>query len=382
MLLGVVGGVVPSTTSTRLQTFQSQAGREMATVRMYALWDSTWPDPLSSYAKAHGQAVVLSVKSKTQTGAPVPYSAVAAAQPGDATYDQIVRWAQMVRGYGAPMFFTFNHEPEVSKSDTFGTAAEYVMAWRRIVTVFRQEGVRNAEYVFIGTSFGWSRTDQRATAAYYPGDDFVDDIATDGYNWHTCRPNAQIEWASARSLLEGLRTFGRQHPRKGLMVGELGSVEDPAVPGRKAQWYRDAQALLAEPGYGQFRAVALWYAAGNPGACNWQINTSAATQSAFQEWGADPRYTARGVAPASPRLVRSTLGAQPGTVDVSWAPAGPGASGVSAYVVTVQETGEVFRVDGGADGYRYAGPPTGTFTVRAVNAQGASQPSAPSTVTG
>ena len=381
VLLGVTGGQVPFNSTSRLDTFQAKAQRQMATVRMYARWDSPFPDTLSTYAKEHGQTLVLSVRAVTKAGKTVPYTAISGAAKGSANYNRMVQWAQLVKNFGAPVFFTFQHEPETGNNDANGTAAQYKAAWQRMVTIFREQGVRNAEYTFISTAYGFRRTDKRNAGNYYPGDDYVDDIAADAYNWFTCRPGVQTTWASAQGLLEPLRQFGLKHPSKGLIVPELGTVEDPKVPGRKAQWYADARELFSQPGYEQFRAVAEWYKIGDPGNCNWEIDTSTSSLQAFQAWGADPRYAATSVAPSTPRQVVAKTGTAAGTADVSWAPAGPGGSAVTGYTVTVVQTGETFVKDGDASTFTYQPAQSTTqaysFTVSATNATGTGVTSLP-----
>lgn len=381
LLFGTAGGVVPGRSTTRLDAFEKQIGRRVATVRVYAAWNSTWPDTLSTASRDKGEQVVLSVKARTTAGAPVRYASIAAAAPGDPVYAQLQTWAQQLKAFHAPVFFSFNHEPEVSKSDQFGTAAEYAAAFRRIVTVFRDAGVTDAEYVFIGTAFGFSRLDKRNVFPYYPGDDYVDDIAVDGYNWYTCRPGKLIAWTSAKDLIEPFRQFGLKHPTKGLMVTELSSAEDPAVPGRKGQWYRDAAALFAQPGYGQFRAVAEWQTGGTPSACQLRVDSTATALAGFQAWGADPRYAPFALVPSAPRQVAAVPGALPGSVDVSWAPAGTGGSAVTAYTVTVAQTGEQFTVAGDSTTFRYQpllpAFPAYSFSVQAGNAVGTGRTSLP-----
>jgi hypothetical protein len=378
MILGVAGGQLPTKTTTRLDTFQSKAGRPVGVVRMYGLWNSTFPDALSSSAKSHGQLILLSVKAKTSTGAAVPWASIANSKPGDANYAQILRWANALKAWGDPIFFSFNHEAEEASNDRQGSAADFIAAWRKIVTVFRDQGVSNAEYVFISTAFGYQRSDRRNAKNYYPGDDYVDDIGADGYNWFTCRANAKIGWQSPTTLFGGFKTFGAAHPQKGMVIAEFGSVEDPAQPGRKAQWFDDLRSMFKQPGYGQFRIAAEWYSQ-STGGCNFTIDSSASALSAFQGLGQDPQYGASAVIPATVRQVTaSRLSA--GSAKVQWAPAGPGGSPVMSYTVTVVPTGETFTVDGSASSFTYQ-PTSGTgsysFTVAATNAVGSSNPSSP-----
>ena len=45
-----------------------------------------------------------------------------------------------VKSFGAPLYFIFHHEPEASGNLSYGTATEFIAAWRKIVTVFRTAG--------------------------------------------------------------------------------------------------------------------------------------------------------------------------------------------------------------------------------------------------
>jgi hypothetical protein len=386
IMLGVAGGQLPTNNTTRRDAFETKAGRRMAVVRMYGLWDSTFPDVLSSSAKANGQTVLLSVKGKTSKNAAVPWATVANARPlpqgatPDArskAYDQMVKWADQIKAFQAPIFFSFNHEPEESSNDRDGTPADFIAAWRRIVTVFRDQHVSNVEYTFIATAYGYSRTGARAAKNYYPGDDYVDDIAADGYNWYTCRASVKNAWASPTKIFGGFKAFGDQHPQKGMVIAEFGSVEDPAVPGRKAQWFTDMQNMLKQPGYGQFRVAAEWYPQG--GGCNFTIDSSPSSLDAFRAFGADSTYAPMSVAPAIPRQLAVTK-QDADTAHLTWQPAGPGGATVTGYTVHVVETGESFPVDP-ADPpsftYTAGSPGTYTFTVTATNAAGEGRATSP-----
>ncbi len=80
------------------------------------------------------------------------------------------------------------------------------------------------------------------------------------------------------------------------MVLEWGSVEDPASPGRKAQWMRDTSSLLALPAYRQFRALLHWddRTTGMLArtTCGFDYRTSAAAMSAWRSMATSPALTA------------------------------------------------------------------------------------------
>lgn len=116
------------------------------------------------------------------------WRSVAAAGPGSATYNNIVRWAQTIKARGGMVMFAYHHEPEGANSKRYGTPAEYIQAWRRVVTIFRSQGVRNVIYTWQMTAWAFraSPSDPRYAGRWYPGDDYVDSVGADAYNWGVC----------------------------------------------------------------------------------------------------------------------------------------------------------------------------------------------------
>lgn len=300
--------------------------RPVGDARLYYLWDSYKPDPTGKksifpgkagqWAKQNHRPIFMSVKAKLRNGSKVTWGSIATASPTKnvSRYKDIVAWAKAVKGWGQPLYFTFNHEPEAGASSGMGTPAQYIAAWRNIVKIFRQQGVTNATYVFVATSYGFTRNHNNAQK-YYPGDDIVDAIGADVYNWADCRPEVKIAWQSLQQMIYptnvpkswskktglpaseyGLVRFGQQHPSKKLMLAEFGSVEwqdavTPTSPS-KASWLRDAQALLKQPAYSQFSLINIWNSEGNGthSTCNFKIDSSTSALQAMKDWGQDPAF--------------------------------------------------------------------------------------------
>ena len=204
----------------------------------------------------------------------------------------MTRWARAVKAYGHPVLFSFNQEPELNANLPNGTASDFTAAWRQFVSIFRSEAVGNVRFLWVMTehSFTLPATDRRAAAKWYPGDPWVDGMAIDAYNWFTCRPGIINSWTSLQSLIEPFRQFGSAHPDKALWLAEWGSAEDPAVPGRKAQWIREANALFRLPAYAQFEGIAYFNKTySTPQVqCAWSVESSASARTAFTEISNDP----------------------------------------------------------------------------------------------
>lgn len=235
--------------------------------------------------------MIISVKAQKRNGTLIKWADVASAQPGSVLYNNMAEWARAIRDLQVPGFFTFHHEPEAAINVNNGSAAEYIAAWRNFHSVFRAQGAINVSFMWILTaqSFRLTSTDRRYAEKWYPGDGYVDGVASDAYNWYSCRTAVQSPWRSLAFLIEGQRAFGAAHPSKLLYLTEWASAEDPSSQGRKAQWIRDAQALLKTPGYAQFRGFTYFNIPGQ-GNCVWDVRSSQNALDAFTDMAHDPYY--------------------------------------------------------------------------------------------
>ncbi|HJW60938.1 MAG TPA: glycosyl hydrolase, partial [Actinomycetota bacterium] len=174
---------------------EGKIGRRLATVRVYYDWDSPFPDTDVNWFNANGYTLLLSVKSERRNHSFVQWRDIANAQPGSTLHNDIVRWADRVRSLGNHVYFTFNHEPETTLNSS-GTGADFIAAWRKVITVFRERGVTNADYLWIMTAFSFKAKDRRRAIDWYPGDAYLDHIGADAYNWYNCRPGTSNPWNS------------------------------------------------------------------------------------------------------------------------------------------------------------------------------------------
>jgi PKD repeat protein len=274
-----------------ITAFESTTGHKLAYTRDYLLWDSPFPTAYEQWLGARGTMPLISVKPQTMSGAAVPWASIATAQPGSAIYTQLKRWADAIKAFGYPVYFTFNHEPEAAASNNFGTAADFIAAWRRVHDVFVAEGAANAKFMWTMTSFAFivPTSDRRYAWNWYPGDAYVDALGADAYTAFTC-DNPGGVWHPLAYQISGYLKFGAQHPNKPMWLPELGVVEDAKTSGRKAQWIKDSQDLFKTAPYQQFAGVA-WFNETRPGtACDWRISTSASAQAAFSAMAQDPFY--------------------------------------------------------------------------------------------
>ena len=105
------------------------------------------------------------------------------------------------------------------------------------MTVFRSRNVTNVAFVWTMMAWTFNPRSGRDAMSYYPGDSYVDFVGADGYSWYPAR--AGDPWTSFHDIFTDVNSFAIAHG-KPWMVVEYGCQEDPAAPGRKAQWFRDA----------------------------------------------------------------------------------------------------------------------------------------------
>lgn len=284
-------GAEVNPTRTNMQNLETSVGRTFASSRIFVKWNTTFPASYESWLLSTGHELMVSVKSVRVNGSRIPFVTVANAQPGSTVHNEMIGWVNRLGALGVPVWFTYNHEPMASASSSLGTATEYIAAWRKWIDLFRSRGVTNVKFMWIATdqAFWLGSGDRRQAIKWYPGDAYVDGIAGDAYNWYNCRTGIANPWKSLQTIIDPMRRFGLQHPDEALYLTEWASAEDPAQPGRKAQWITDARALFKQPGWEQFDGVDYFNLMGQ-GNCDWRVGSSASSLAAFGAMGQDPFY--------------------------------------------------------------------------------------------
>jgi hypothetical protein len=177
---------------------EARLGRTLDLHRTYWRWDDAQPTSVVQDDVRHDRIPLISILAKRKDGVAVPWASIGAGDQDAA----IGRQADGLRALGSRVILIFHHEADIAVG--YGTPADYVAAFRRIVSVFRAHGAANVEFAtaFVGTTFAgttfsgttFSGTTASSTAAqWYPGDDVVDWIGADIYNFGSCVPG-QSPW--------------------------------------------------------------------------------------------------------------------------------------------------------------------------------------------
>jgi Glycosyl hydrolase family 26 len=278
-----------------IKRFEHHIGHRLSAIRLYYQWDSDFPNPDAKWAKRTHHRIFISFKAKTETSSGyIPWQRVANARPGSGLYRDMVRWAQGMKRFKAPVLFSFQPEPEAWSGDPNGGPSDFRAAWRKMWHIFHARGVRNVTWVWTMTGWSFRDPEQRAISTWWPGAKYVDAAGADVYNWWKCRGGGD-GWDALSSDIESVRRWGLRHPNMKLYLPEFGSVEDRSHPGRKARWFRDMEKTLKRPRYRQFKGLFYFHSRSTDDGrvCDWRVNTSRSSLRAFSSLTGDHFYRTR-----------------------------------------------------------------------------------------
>ena len=272
----------------RLDRLERDAQADVSLLRVFARWDTEFPTAEQRNWLEEGRVLHLSVRPVTDEGLVIPWWQIAAAEPGSAIHRRIVEWAAAVVPFGSQVYFTLNHEPETLDSAANGSAEDFIGAWRHMVDVLRAagdggadgDGVGRVKTVFVA---GGGAYRSGAVDRWYPGDDSVDVVGADFYNWFGCQ-GTDRSWESPQTLIAAPLRFASER-RKPLAIPEVASTEDPDDPLRKAQWIEDlGDAITALDVANRIEFVA-WFSVHDDSwpNCDWRHDSSPAAADRFSD---------------------------------------------------------------------------------------------------
>lgn len=263
-----------------LQRLERRAGRRMGLVHRFHDMSTSRAGTLvdaADVASGKGRLLFLAWASRTYDGTEYTWRQVA---DGELDATVIDPSARRVAAYGRPIFLDFDHEPESHHTD--GTDADFVAAYRHIHDRFEALRATNVVWVWTVTGFEphWGRYD-----ALYPGDDVVDWVAWDAYNFYDCK---HLPWKTfGQAVAPFYRWLSDHHANKPFMLGEYGTVADGRDPGTKVRWYDDVVAVLA--GHPRIKAVAQFdQVPGGPG--RKRCDVSLRPGAVFDAWARAGRH--------------------------------------------------------------------------------------------
>jgi glycosyl hydrolase family 26 len=253
-----------------VQALEAHLGRTLDINHNFYTWDEQFPTQAERWDLASGRLPLISWNGKD-----VQSSEIAAG-----AQDRLIKErASAVKDLGQTVLIRWFWEMDGNKKREWaGSPTDYIAAWRRIVDIFRSEGVTNVEWVWCPNASAFNDGEAQP---FYPGDDYVDWICADGYNWAPGRLGD--EWRSFRDIFGGFYAWASQKNKK-IMVGEFGVQERSGD--EKARWVEEARTTL-KTDFSLIKAVVYFNADAD---YDWRMNTSPSAYRAFRDMARDPWF--------------------------------------------------------------------------------------------
>lgn len=162
-------------------------------------------------------------------------------------------------------------------------------AYRRIITIFRQEGANNVTWVMHYNGAGSPNAAWNAKSAYYPGDEYIDWLGLSAYGAQT--PATIRRWnPQFRDVMDSAyRSVAAVSRSKPIALLEFGVIEHAGKP----EWIRRALRDLAGGRYPRVKAMAWWHSDWRNDDGSWsrmKLDSSAAAVAAYRESVAHPAF--------------------------------------------------------------------------------------------
>ncbi len=188
----------------------------------------------------------------------------------------ITSFAQGVKKLGYTI--RINLAPEMNASweswgvGNCGNEADNTKAfWQYVVTKFRSLEVTNVQWVWTPNIHFWG--EKYSYSDLFPGDDYVDFLGLDGYNWGTSQ--SWSKWQSFREIFESSYHDLTALSGKKILIMETASTEDG---GNKADWIKEMFKELGN--FPQIQGI-TWFNINKE--TDWRINSSNSSKDAFSQ---------------------------------------------------------------------------------------------------
>lgn len=266
-------GDYPQPTKNNVEAFQTLQNRHLDLISVFVLWDINnwaWTKRYADIAEGNNSTLVVTWMANGYTTPEI------IAGKADS---YLKAYAEGVKSYGKVIWLRPFHEANgdwydwgIAKSGAGNTNQTLIDAWKHVVTIFRDLEVTNVKWVWTTNA---TNSGSATFTGWFPGDDWVDMVSIDGYNWGTAQ-----SWSRWQSFTEVFTPAynALSISQKPLFIAEFSSSEHG---GDKAQWIRD---MFNDIPVKFPRIFALmWFSQSKSAEADWAVNTSDAALQAWQE---------------------------------------------------------------------------------------------------
>jgi len=246
-------------TAARLDRLKTQSGISPAVVVFFLQWPENPGDfhfPAQSFDAIDKSNAVPCLTWEPMYISNGKEQAIPADEILRGRYDSFIRdFARKARMSGKLLLLRFAHEMNISRYHWGTTETDYgpdspglyISMFKHVAGIFQAEKAENVKFIFCPNSESiphpiWSTNGKWNTgSAWYPGNNYVDILGIDGYNWGTTQTKKKHGWDSRfRSFREIMEPMYKElkeiAPDKPIIVFETSCTDRG---GDKEKWIRD-----------------------------------------------------------------------------------------------------------------------------------------------
>ena len=183
-----------------IDQFAQAVGRQPNLVTYYSAWLEPFKVNFAAAAAKHGAKTIVQIDARN-----ISLTSIA-----DGHYDDYLRsYAATVKAFSDPVILSFDHEMNgnwYSWGYTHASPADFVNAWRHIVSIFRGQGARNVTWLWTVNIIDTLDDHVALPGPWWPGDSYVDLIGIDGYYYSPATTFAPLFGPTITYLRELTRT--------------------------------------------------------------------------------------------------------------------------------------------------------------------------------
>jgi beta-mannanase len=194
-------------------------------------------------------------------------------------YDGYIRcFARALKDFPHELYLRPMHEMNGNWYPWCGTVngnspEEYRKVWHHLRSLFAEEGATGINWVWSPYALSFPPGRENSLETYFPGDDQLDWVAIDGYNWGSVNPGTG--WQRFEDIFSSAYESISKMSGRPLMIGETGSAENG---GKKDVWISEAFEAIRN----RFPKIEtlVWFDVDKE--CDWRISSSPESLAVFR----------------------------------------------------------------------------------------------------
>ncbi|MGG3889423.1 glycoside hydrolase family 26 protein [Metabacillus fastidiosus] len=284
-------GEWPSSSAKNIESFESMTNYKQHYIHTFINTNQSLNDWKSfmDYTASTGAINFLTLELKKPDG--TDYSTVDV--NAGLLDEKLIKIANQLKYWnnGAEIYLRIMHEVNGNwygwsiGDSNINTNETYKEAFIHIVQIFKNAGAENIKLIYNINAENIGANTSFMDA--YPGDEYVDYVSMDGYNWGTLKTSEGSEhcnpiehchaWRSFRAIFDAPYNALTAHSKRPVIIAEYASSE---LGDNKAKWIYDVSYQLKSGTYPKLKAV-IWFHENKER--DWRVNSSDETLEAYKK---------------------------------------------------------------------------------------------------